>query len=100
MRRPCAVFPGDDLIVTALGADLSGVDSVTLSVTGPDHAPFAHLDEVPVSGARDEVYWVIPAATVQALSSMRLDLTLSDSGGTGAELGRYVLEHTALTPSA
>ena len=36
---PCAVFPGDDVIVTALRADFSGVDTVTLSVTGPDDSP-------------------------------------------------------------
>jgi hypothetical protein len=28
---PCAVFPGDDLVVAALRADFSGVDAVTLS---------------------------------------------------------------------
>jgi hypothetical protein len=56
---PCAVFPGDDVIVTALRADFSGVDSVTLSVTGPDDLPFGRCDDVGV-GAAGEVLWPIP----------------------------------------
>ena len=40
---PCAVFPGDDLVVTALRADFSGVDAVTLSVTGPGDSPFGRV---------------------------------------------------------
>ncbi len=40
---PCAVFPGDDLVVTSLRADFSGVDAVTLSVTGPGDSPFGRV---------------------------------------------------------
>src|SRR5580765_3047511 len=40
---PCAVFPGDDLVVAALRADFSGVDAVTLSVTGPADSPSAEI---------------------------------------------------------
>src|SRR5262245_42941402 len=42
---PCAVFPGDDVVVTALRADFSGVDAVTLSVAGPDDVPFGRFDD-------------------------------------------------------
>src|SRR3954468_20917926 len=38
---PCSVFPGDDLIVTALRADFSAVEAVSLSVTGPGDSPFS-----------------------------------------------------------
>ena len=58
---PCAVFPGDDVIVTALPADSSGVDTVTLLVTGPDDSPFGRLDDVPLAGARGELPWANPA---------------------------------------
>ncbi len=96
---PCAVFPGDDLVVTALRADFSGVDAVTLSVTGPGDSPFGHYDDVPVSGLSGELLWATPAALVQELPSMRLELTLTSAGSTGAELGRYVLDHSPLRPS-
>src|SRR5262245_40117187 len=59
---PCAVFPGDDLVVTALRADFSGVDAVTLSVTGPEAFPGGVIDDVPVSGPDAEVFWATPAA--------------------------------------
>ena len=97
---PCAVFPGDDLVVTALRADFSGVDAVTLSVTGPGDSPIGRFEDVPVSRQGDEVLWATPAAVVHQMPSMRLQLTLASAGSTRAELGRYVLEHSALTPPA
>jgi len=97
---PCAVFPGDDVIVTALRADFSGVETVTLSVTGPDDSPFGQCDDVPVSGPRGEVLWANPAALLRQLPSMRLELTLTSTGAVPTELGRYVLEHSASTPPA
>ena len=92
---PCCVFPGDDIIVTALHADLTEVEAVTLSVTGPGEAPFSHIEHVPVSAPRAEVFWATPANVVRQLPSMRLQLTLTSAGQTRAELGRYVLEHSA-----
>lgn len=95
---PCAVFPGDDLIVTCLRADFSGVEAVTLSVTGPGGSQFARYDDVPVSGPGGEVFWANPAALVHQMTSMRLELTLTSAGTSSAELGQYVLEHSASTP--
>ena len=97
---PCAVFPGDDLVVAALRADFSGVDAVTLSVTGPENSPRDEINDVPVSGPEGEVLWATPAAVVRQMPSMRLQLTLASTGATRAELGRYVLDHSASTPPA
>jgi hypothetical protein len=95
---PCAVFPGDDLVVTALRADFSGVDAVTLLVTGPGDSPFAELRDVAVSGPDGELLWATPAVAVRRMPSMRLRLTLSSAGAERTELGRYTLEHSASTP--
>jgi hypothetical protein len=92
---PCAVFPGDDLIVTSLRGDFSGAEALTLSVTGPGNAPFSRHDDVPVPGPFGEVLWATPAALVQQMPSMRLELTLTASGAGAAERGYYVLEHHA-----
>ena len=92
---PCAIFPGDDLVVTALRADFSGVDAMTLSVTAAGGSTFARFEDVPVPGPGGEVLWVTPAAVVQEMPSMRLEITLASAGATRAELGRYVLEHRA-----
>ncbi|HEY0285369.1 MAG TPA: hypothetical protein VGC23_08270 [Vicinamibacterales bacterium] len=97
---PCAVFPGDDLVVAALRADFSGVDAVTLSVTGTGDRPGGLIDDVPVSGPNAEVFWATPAAVVRQMPSMRLQLTLASAGATRAELGRYVLDHSASTRPA
>jgi hypothetical protein len=96
---PCCVFPGDDLVVAALRADLSAVEAVTLSVRGPEGAPFSQIDAVPVSATEGEVLWATPAAAVRRMPSMRLQLTLASASETRAELGSYVLEHSA-SPSA
>jgi hypothetical protein len=97
---PCSVFPGDDLVVTALRADFSAVDAVSLSVVGPGDAPFSQIDNVPVSSPDNELFWAMPAAVVRQVPSMRLELTLVSAGATHAELGRYVLEHSASSPPA
>ena len=97
---PCAVYPGDDVVVTALRADFSGVETVSLVVTGPDDSLFGRVDDVPVSGARGELLWANPAALLNRMPSIRLQLTLTSSGAAPIELGRYVLEHTATTAPA
>lgn len=91
---PCAVFPGDDLVVAALRADFSGVDAVTLSVTGSGDALSGEIHDVPL-GPDAELFWATPAGVVRQMPSVRLELTLAAAGGTRAELGRYVLEHSA-----
>jgi hypothetical protein len=95
---PCACFPGDDLVVASLRADFSGVDAVTLAVTGPGASPMSAFDDAPVSGPGGEVLFALPGAVARQLPSMRLVLTLVSSGPTRAELGRYVLDHSALQP--
>jgi hypothetical protein len=52
---PCAVIPGDDLVVTALRADFSAADAVTLSVMGPGGSSIGRADDVPVSRLDGEV---------------------------------------------
>jgi len=95
---PCAVFPADDLVVTALRADFSAADAVTLSVMGPGDSPIGEVDDVPVSRSDNELLWVLPAAVVRQMPSMRLRLTLASVGATRAVLGTYVLDHSALEP--
>jgi hypothetical protein len=70
--------------VTALRADFSGVDAVTLSVTGPEDSSFGQYDSVPVSGLGGELLWATPAAIVHRMPSMRLQLTLTSAGATSA----------------
>jgi hypothetical protein len=95
---PCAVFPGDDLVVASLRADFSGVHAATLSVTGPGNSPLSEFDEIPVSRSAGEVLWALPGAVVHQMPSTRLKLTLTSRGTERAVLGEYVLEHLASDP--
>ena len=90
---PCAAYPGDDVVVTSLNANLSGVQSVSLRVTGPGDTLFGAIDDIPVSAAATGVLWVTPGAFVRSMPSTQLRLTLSSGD---AVLGEYVLEHTGL----
>jgi hypothetical protein len=92
---PCAAFPGDDLVVISLRADLSGVNAVTLSVTGPGDRSIGQADEVPISNLDGEVLWATSGTVVRSMPSTRLRLTLTSAGASGAVLGEYVLDHSA-----
>jgi anti-sigma factor RsiW len=97
---PCAVFPGDDLVVASLRADFSNVHAVTLSVIGPEEWPVSEVGEVPVAPSESEVLWAVAGAVVRQMPSMRLRLTLSSADADGAVLGEYVLEHSAAEPAS
>jgi putative zinc finger protein len=95
---PCAVFPGDDLVVATLRADLSSVHAVTISVTGPGDAPMGEVAEAPVSAQDGEVLWATPGALVRQMPSIRLRLRLMAAGDPQRVLGEYVLDHAASEP--
>jgi hypothetical protein len=96
---PCAVFPDDDLVVTAMRGDLAGVDAVTIAVTGA--APLARLvlDDVPVTAAEGELLWAAPGALIRHMPTSRVTLTVSDGRANGRLIGEYVLDHTAHSAS-
>jgi hypothetical protein len=92
---PCAIFPDDDLVVSALRADLSSLHRASVSVVGT-HASAPHVEEFDVSPADTEVLWALPAAEGRALPSTRIQLTLSAVEPEPRVIAEYVLEHTAL----
>jgi anti-sigma factor RsiW len=89
---PCAAFPGDDVVVTSLQANLTGVRSVSLRVTGPGDVLFGAIDDIPVPAAATGLLWATPGAFVRSMPSQALRLTIRSSDD--ALLGEYVLEHT------
>ena len=90
---PCAAFPGDDVVVTSLHANLAGVRAVSLRVTGPGDTVFGAVDDIPVPAAATGILWATPGAFVRSMPSQQLRLTLRTADG-GVPLGEYVLEHT------
>jgi len=90
-RVPCAVFPGDDVVVVAMRADLSGVRTVTLRASGPGDVTVAEIEDVPVSRSGD-VLWATPGAVIRQMPSQQVHLTLRAADREGV-LGEYVLDH-------
>lgn len=90
---PCAVFPGDEVVVTSLHANLAGVRAVSLRVTGAGDAPVGAIDDIPVAAASTGVLWATPGALVRSMPSQQLRLTLRSADDAGV-LGEYILEHT------
>jgi anti-sigma factor RsiW len=97
---PCAVFPDDDLVVTSMRGDFSGVDAVTLSVAGSAPLSGAVLDDVPVSAGEGELLWATPGALIRQMPTSRVTLTVTAAGASGRRIGEYVLDHTAETRNA
>jgi hypothetical protein len=90
---PCAAFPGDDVVVTAMNADLTGHRTVSLVVTGHGGMPFGRLEEVPVPESSSGVLWATPGAFVRSMPSQQLHLTLRSNDG-GEVIAEYVLDHS------
>jgi len=93
---PCAVFQDDDVVVASLRADFSKVQSVALSVTGPDDMPVARFTDIPVDPDEGEVFWALPGDVVRQMPSIRLALALTSATDEHAVVGEYVLEHTGV----
>jgi hypothetical protein len=90
---PCAAFPDDDVIVTAMNADLTGRRTVSLTVTGQGGMPLGTLEDVPVSESSDGVLWANPGALVRSMPSQQLRLTLRSGDGVEV-IAEYVLDHS------
>ena len=90
---PCAAFPEDDVVVTAMNADLSGRRTVSLTVTGAGGTPLGTMDDVPVSESSGGVLWANPGAFVRSMPSQQLRLTLRSADGADV-IAEYVLDHS------
>ena len=92
---PCAVFPDDHLVVTSLRADFTGIEAVTVSVTGSTPISGLVLEDVPVSAAEGELLWATPGSLIREMPTSRVVLTLSAGRSDGRRIAEYVLDHTA-----
>lgn len=92
---PCAAWPGDEIFVVGLRADLADVKSVSLLVTGPGGVEIGRAMNVPVPPGSHEVLHATAGTIVRQMPSMRIHFTLSDAGPGHRVLGEYVLEHSS-----
>ena len=92
---PCAVFPDDDLVVTSMRADFTGVDAVRISVAGPPPLSGVVLDDVPVPAGEGELLWAAPGTLIRQMPTSRVTLTVTAGAAGGRRIGEYVLDHSA-----
>jgi anti-sigma factor RsiW len=92
---PCAVFPGDDLVVTSLRGNFAGVEAVTISVVGSGPLSGVVLHDVPVAATEGELLWAAPGDLIRQMPTARLTVTLTARGADGPRIGDYVLDHRA-----
>jgi hypothetical protein len=91
---PCAVWAGDDLVVTRIRADFSGVDSVTIVSRQETGEEIGRLDGIAVRPGQREILNALSAARLRALPRTRVRVTVTGHT-TNAErtIAEYSLEH-------
>lgn len=90
----CAVWADDDLVVTRMRANLSGLDRVTVVTQLHTGEELGRLSDVPVRPGQGEIIDVISAGLLRKLPATRVRMIVSGvEGGTEQVIGEYTLEH-------
>lgn len=101
----CAVWSDDDVLVTRLRGDFTGVESVDAEMRLDSGEQWGHTTDIPVPKGATELVMALPAALVRTAphTPMRLTLRASDSSRDERVLGEYVFNHEGAlerTPSS
>jgi Putative zinc-finger len=91
----CAVWADDDLLVTRLRADFTGVESVDAEMRLDSGEEWAHATDIPVREGATELVMALPAAVVRTAPNSPIRLTLRASAESGSKevLAEYVFNH-------
>ena len=92
---PCAVWAGDDLVVSRLRADFTGVDAVTIVARQASGEEISRLSGVEVRPGQHEILNAFSAARLRSLPETRvhISVTAHAAGGNERMLAEYTLEH-------
>jgi anti-sigma factor ChrR (cupin superfamily) len=91
----CAVWAGDDLLVTRLRANFAGVNAVDAEMRLDSGEEWAHTTDIPVREGATELVMALPAALVRTAPTipMRLTLRASDASRSDRVLAEYIFNH-------
>jgi hypothetical protein len=91
---PCAVWSDDDLVVTRLRGDFSGVDAVSVIATLATGEELSRSEGIAIRPGQPELIDAISAAWLRQLpaTTVRLRVTTTREGGEHL-LGEYTLAH-------
>ena len=91
---PCSVWTDDDLVVTRIRADFSGVDSMTVVTRLASGQEVGRLSDIFVRPGQMEIIDAISASILRRLPSTSVRLTVTGRTAAGERtIGEYVLEH-------
>jgi hypothetical protein len=91
---PCAVWAGDDLVVSRIRANFTGVDAVTIVTRRPSGEEIGRLSDVLVRPGQREILNAFSAAHLRALPATRVHVTVTAQDGSANQpLAEYTLEH-------
>jgi len=91
----CAIWSDDEVLVTRLRADFTGVTSVDAELRLETGEQWSQMTDVPVGEGAKELVMALPASVVRNAPSASMRLTLRGSAGSGKEdlLAEYVFDH-------
>ncbi|HEY7195257.1 MAG TPA: zf-HC2 domain-containing protein [Gemmatimonadales bacterium] len=91
---PCAVWAGDDLIVSRIRADFADADAVTIVTRLPSGEEIARVDDIAIRPGQREILNAYSAAHLRQLPATRVSVSVTARVGGGERmLTEYTLEH-------
>ena len=91
---PCAVWDDDDVIVTRLRGDFSGVDVASVVATLANGQELSRSDAVPIRPGQQELIEATAAALIRQLPAITVQFRVTATrDGREQLIGEYTLEH-------
>ncbi|HET7697921.1 MAG TPA: zf-HC2 domain-containing protein [Vicinamibacterales bacterium] len=91
---PCAVWADDDLVVSRIRADFTGVETVSVVTRRASGEEIRRVSDVTVRPGQLEILNAFPAAQLRALPATRVHVTVTGRAGSAERtIAEYTLEH-------
>jgi hypothetical protein len=91
---PCAVWAGDDLVVSRIRADFADVDCVTIVTRLASGEEIVRLPDIAIQPGQREILSAFSAAQLRQLPATRVSVSVTAQVGSGERmLAEYTLEH-------
>jgi hypothetical protein len=91
----CAVWDDDDVLVTRLRADFSGINAVDAVLRLDTGEEWSRATDIPIAGGSRELIMALPAELVRRAPEVAIRLTLRSSAASPdtAPLAEYTFDH-------
>jgi hypothetical protein len=91
---PCAVWAGDDLVVSRLRGDFAGVDAVTIVARQASGEEISRLTDIAIRPGQQEILNAFSAAHLRRLPATRVHVSVTTPVAGGIRtIAEYTLEH-------